>query len=424
MDILRILATRNKAFGETVVSSIFNFLLDPYADHGFGSAFLVQYLRALAEHWTFLDGDTLKRLASCQLSEEPMVRVVAEWSSQESKQSGRRIDSLLQITLGKKLYLIATELKIYGRSSSDETQLQAYVEMLNEERVRYLEKLDEGQNYSPADITCALAYLIPGDSKKGLEYARQATELCRKNNIHGVLVVPWAHAKEVEVYDGPLAVRSLEEVLRAVLEDSYYGEVSPADQGAVDIVRCLRNAAKKNFEYRYLGTYTRNGQFPDDVTFRDGLDDYQRTLLDCFTSAAERVLPRRPLRANPLHTSIGVPMKAQPMKGENNSLCRIMTVEAYETGVPLDRFVLQLSKQYYEAKIDIVKKALTAFPIKTELLDQDADGNPLFHENGKDNEPVYRIHFHPGNVDLEAKKDEIVGGFISLIESLKEAYSA
>lgn len=424
MDILRVLATRNKAFGETVVSSIFNYFLDPYADHGFGSVFLVQYLKTLTEHWTFLDEDTLKRLASCQLSEEPTVRVTAEWSSQESKQSGRRIDSLLQITLGKKLYLIATEVKIYGRSSSDDTQLQAYVEMLNEERERHIEKLDEGQNYSPADIVCALAYLIPGDSKKGLEYARQATELCRKNNIYGVLVVPWAIAKEVETYDGPYTKKSLEEVLRAILEDSYYGEVSPADQGAVDIVRCLRNAAKKNFEYRYLGSYSKSGQFPDDAIYRDGLDDAQRTLLDCFTSAAEKVLPKRPLRANPLHTSIGVPLKTQPKKGENNSLCRIMTVESYESVIPLDRFVLQLSKQYYETKIDLVKKALSAFPIKNELLDHDADGKPLYHENGKENEPVYRIHFYPGNQDMAAKRDEIVSGFVSLIESLKEAYSA
>lgn len=423
MDILRVLATRNKAFGETVVSSIFNYLLDPYADHGFGSVFLVQYLKTLAEHWTFLDETLLKRLASCQLSEEPMVRVAAEWSNQESTHAGRRIDSLLQITIGKKLYLIATEVKIFSRSSSDETQLQAYVEMLNEER-RHLEKLDEGQNYGPSDITCALAYLIPGDSKKGLEYAREATELCRKNTIHGVLVVPWAHSKEVDAYAGSHTAKSLEEVLHSILEDSYYGEVSPADQGAVDIVRCLRSAAKKNFEYRDLRSSSSVWQFPDDATYQDRLEDNQRTLLDSFRSAAEKVLPKRPLRANPLHTSIGVPITVQPKKGENNSLCRIMTVESYKTGEPLDRFILQISKRYYDLKIDLVKKALSAFPIKTELIDQDADGNPLHHENGKENEPVYRIHFYPGNLDMAAKRDEIVNGFIALIESLKEAYSA
>jgi len=378
----------------------------------------------LAERWDFLDEDMLKRLASCQLSDEPIVRVAAEWSSQESTQGVRRIDSLLQITIGKKLYLIATELKIYGRSSSDETQLQAYVEMLKEERARYLEKLEEGQNYDPADITCALAYLIPGDSKKGLDYARQATELCRKSEIHGVLVVPWAHAKEMDAYVGLHATRSMEAVLHAVLEDTYYGEVSPADQGAVDIVRSLRNAAKKNFEYRYLGSFSRSGQFPDDGTYRDGLQEDQRALLDCFTSAAEKALPKRPLRANPLHTSIGIQIKAQPKKGENNSLCRIMTVESYETGVPFDRFVLQLSKRYYESTIEGVRKALDAFPVRAELLDQDRGGKPLYHENGKENEPVFRIMFYPEAGMVGKNREAVIAGFGALIQAMLAAYRA
>ncbi len=411
MDILRVLATQNKAFGETVVSSIFNYLLDPYADHGFGSSFLVQYLLALSEHWDFLDENMLKHLAACQISDEPTVRVAAEWSSQESTQSGRRIDSLLQITMGKKLFLIATELKIYGRSSWDETQLQAYVEMLKEERVHYLEKLEDEQNYDPADITCALVYLIPGDSRKGLDYALKATELCRKNDIQGVLVVPWARAKEIDAYAGFHTTRSMEAVLHTVLEDTYYGEVSPADQGAVDIVRSLRNAAKKNFEYRYLGSFSRSGQFPDDSTYREGLQEDQRALLDCFTIVAKNELTKRPLRANPLHTSIGIPIRTQPKKGENNSLCRIMTVESYETGVPLDSFVLQISTRYYESTIEGVRKALDAFPVKTELLDRDRGGKPFYHENGKENEPVFRIMFHPEVGKVSKNHEDIVAGF-------------
>lgn len=424
MDILRILATRNKAFGETVVSSIFNYLLDPYVDHGFGSAFLVQYLRMLAERWDFLNRDALERIATCQLAEEPIVRVAAEWSSEASARSGRRIDSLLQITLGKKLYLIATEVKIYGRSSSDDTQLKAYVEMLKEERDRHIDGSEEGEAYDPADIICALAYLIPGDSKKGLAYARETTELCRANGIEGVLVVPWAEAKEVASYDGFRTKRTMEATLRAVLDDTYYGEVSPADHGAVDIVRAVRNAAKRNFEYRFLGTFSRSGQFPDDSTYREGLQEDQLALLDCFTSAASRVLQKRPLRANPLHTSIGVPRTANPKKGENNSLCRIMTVESYATGVPVDRFVLQLSKRYYASTIDRVQKALTAFPIKSEILDQDREGKPLHHENGKEDEPVYRIMFHPGEGTVKKNDEGVVAGFVGLIQSMVNAYKA
>jgi len=424
MDILRVLATRNKAFGETVVSSIFNYLLDPYADHGFGSAFLVQYLRILAERWDFLSRDVLERIATCQLSEEPIVRVAAEWSGEASAKSGRRIDSLLQITLGKKLYLIATEVKIYGRSASDDSQLKAYVEMLKEERERHIDGSEEADTYDPADIVCALAYLIPGDSKKGLEYARETTELCRAIGIEGVLVVPWADANEVAAYDGFRTKRPMEAVLRAVLDDTYYGEVSPADQGAVDIVRAVRNAAKRNFEYRFLGTFSRSGQFPDDSTYRDGLQEDQLALLDCFTSAASKVLPKRPLRANPLHTSIGVPRTANPKKGENNSLCRIMTVESYKTGLPLDRFVLQLSKRYYESTIEGVRKALDAFPVKVQLLDKDLAGKPFHHENGKENEAVFRIMFHPEAGMVGKNREAVVTGYSALIQAMLAAYRA
>ncbi len=422
MDILRVLATRNKAFGETVVSSIFNYLLDPYADHGFGSAFLVQYLKALAERWDFLSPDALERIATCQLAEEPIVRVAAEWSGESSAKSGRRIDSLIQIALGKKLYLIATEVKIYGRSASDDTQLEAYVEMLKEERERRIEGLEDGETYNPDDIICGLAYLIPGDSSKGLEYARKATTLCQANSIKGVLVVPWADAKEIAVYDGLRTTRVLEAVLRAVLDDTYFGEVSPADQGAVDIVRTLRSAAKRNFEYRFLGTFSRSGQFPDDSSYRDGLQEDQLALLDCFTSAASKVLPKRPLRANPLHTSIGVPRAENPKKGEKNSLCRIMTVESYKTGIPIDRFVLQLSKRYYKSPTDWIQKALAAFPMKSEIIDQDSEGKPLHHENGKENEPVYRIMFHPGTGSVQKNDEAIVAGFSGLIKAMSDAY--
>ncbi len=36
MDVLKVLATKNNAVGETVVSSFLNYFLDPIADHGLG----------------------------------------------------------------------------------------------------------------------------------------------------------------------------------------------------------------------------------------------------------------------------------------------------------------------------------------------------------------------------------------------------
>jgi hypothetical protein len=56
MDILKILAYNNdRGIRETVVSSIFNYLLDPYGDHGFGSSLLIQVLESLKGACSFVD---------------------------------------------------------------------------------------------------------------------------------------------------------------------------------------------------------------------------------------------------------------------------------------------------------------------------------------------------------------------------------
>lgn len=183
----------------------------------------------------------------------------------------------------------------------------------------------------------------------------------------------------------------------------------------------IQNEASKS---QRIDAYPERGQFPDDVTFRKCLDDSQCMLLDYFISAASKTLPKQLLQANPVHLSISVLMKIQPKESDNSTLCRIMTAEADESGIPLDRFILLLGKRHYEAGIEAIEKAVTAFPIKAELLTPGDNEHPPFYENGEAREAGYRIIFYPGNADLVSKRDEIVAGFIVLIEAIKEAYSA
>jgi hypothetical protein len=431
MDILKVLATKNSGLGETVVSSIFNYLLDPCADHGFGGAFLARYLSALSGSLGFLDEELLKRLRDCALADDPEVLVTPEWTYADSaadaaaaaKGTGRRIDSALRIAWGKKLYLIATELKIYARSSSDDSQLEAYVKMLRDERRSYLEDPGEGRSYEASDIECALIYLIPGDSKRGLEYARKATKACLEEpRIHGVVVAPWARSKLVESYEGPRASKPMERIFYELLRDDYYGEASPADQEAAVIVRSLRNAARKNFDYAYLAPPSRSGQFPDDATYRDGLLEDHRSLLESFAGAAKEVLGAKRLVANPFHTSIGVPLRAEPERGRNNALCRILTVDSYRTGAPLGGFVLELGRKHYQDTRAAVEAAVDAFPIRAKLVEARDGGAPLYHESGKENEPVFRILFEPEEGAVKARRDPVTKGFAALIRALKDAY--
>ena len=101
-----------------------------------------------------------------------------------------------------------------------------------------------------------------------------------------------------------------------------------------------------------------------------------------------------------------------------------MTVESYKTGIPIDRFVLQLSKRYYKSPTDWIQNALAAFPMKSEIIDQDSEGKPLHHENGKENEPVYRIMFHPGEGSVKKGDEAVVAGFVRLIQAMLDAYKA
>lgn len=418
MDILKIMATRNNGFGETVVSSLFNYLLDPYADHGFESRFLVRYLKALAEKLPTIDEHFLKRLEHCTDEDSPRIAVIPEWNVEGIEQKWRRIDSVISIKYRNKAFLIATEVKIYGNSSSDDSQLPAYADMLNTVRQSYLDPSSEGFDPAIKEVHCALVYLIPGDADKGLKLADKAAADCKAKDIAGVIVLPWRITDKMKGYAGQRAATSVEEMFKDLLEENYYGAASPADQSALDIVRSLRSAALKNFDFRYLAGNTRSSQFPDDISYRNGLEANHLELFDYFKVAAQ-VLFAKKVTANPLHTCIGIPIRVNPAKGEYNTLCRVLTVDSYETGAALDLFVLQLTKKYYEASEAQINEALNTFPVKAWMTSTREDGTVLYHENGKQNEEVYRIYFSPAGSTLEGQKDAIVAGFCRLLELFK-----
>jgi len=211
------------------------------------------------------------------------------------------------------------------------------------------------------------------------------------------------------------AACSMSDIIFKVLEAVNTGSISPVDAHALDIVRSLRNASINGFDFKSTWAGDRNNRFPDNVCYEESLLDNDRLLLDLFRNAANLIGITRSLSANSLHTSIGIPAKASPEKGQNNTLCRIITVSSYEEAIPIKSFVLELTKAVYEARLDKVAASLAIFPIKAMCNDKSPEAKEYFHENGKNEEKVYRITFDIGQENLESKKEVIVKAFQSLL---------
>jgi hypothetical protein len=390
MDILKILAYNNdRAIRETVVSSIYNYLLDPYGDHGFGSSFLLQVVESLKGACSFVDDALIAKVQSFALSEDFDISISSEWMPKDKQAfQGRRLDSLLEIRSGNTTCLIGTEVKIYEDSSQDPTQLDDYAAMLALHRELVSEaSTPNAANGAERAVKVALVYLVPGSAEKSFAFARNAVKACRENGIEGIIVLPWwKQEASAATKDIVLARTPMDQILNAVIQQYLYGAISPCDPHAMDVVRSLAHAISRQFNFKPERGESR---FVVGSDYESGLTPYSRILLEAFRQAAAAESIKRPLTASPRHTSIGIPFKPSPQKGVNNTLCRIETVESYETGKPRTTFVLELSRKIYEKDMPVIEEAITSSVFKGQVDDRQGQ----YHENGKNDEEVIRIKF-------------------------------
>lgn len=420
MDVLKVLAFNNdKGVRETVVSSIFNYFLAPTNDHGFGSSFLSRYLRTLGCEW--ISDNLLAAIDAFGKTTKLRIEVVPEWGreSDGSSESYRRLDSLLRIEYQNSLYLIGTEVKINPASSADRSQLDAYAEMLSAQRAIAIEE----EGFAPEAIKTALVYLVPSDAKTAYDFADSATPKCRDQGIDGVIVLNW---QKPESTLGPKVARicngTMSDIIADLLEAYQKGDISPVDTQAVDLARSLRSAAIKSFDFSMITPPNGGARFPDNESYEYGLSPYQAEVLACFRSAAKLSGSKRPLVANALHTSIGIPAKDAPSANKNNTLCRILTA-SYETAEPMHDFIIQIAKPVYEQNLDLIKRNLSGMVIPYVLQDAGPDGKPLYHENGKQDQPVYRILFPDDGHELAPdKKNSLQAQFASLLEVMRKVF--
>jgi len=420
MDILKILAYNNdRGIRETVVSSIYNYLLDPYGDHGFGSSFLLQVLESLKGACSFVDDALIANVQSFALSEDFDISISSEWMP-KGKQTfqGRRLDSLLEIRSGNTTYLIGTEVKIYEDSSQDPTQLDDYAAMLAMHReIVYESSNTSGVRGVERDVKAALVYLVPGSAKKSFAFARNAVKACRDNGIEGIILLPWWKPEASAITKDIVFARTpMDEILNAVIQQYLYGAISPCDPHALDVVRSLAHAIGRQFNFKPERGESR---FVVGSDYESGLTPYSRILLEAFRQAAELEGIKRPLTASPRHTSIGIPFKPSPEKRVNNTLCRIETVESYKTGTPRTSFILELSRKIYEKDIPVIKEALTSSVLKGQVDDRQGQ----YHENGKDDEEVIRIKFTETESELsDDERAQMKNQFQALIGVLRRIF--
>ncbi|MBA7513490.1 hypothetical protein ES705_05506 [subsurface metagenome] len=258
---------------------------------------------------------------------------------------------------------------------------------------------------------------MPRNSSKARQFASSAGDACLELGVEGVYVLEWRESdrgSSAGMYMG----ESMEALIKRVLDRQSDGSMSPADGQAIHLLKSLRNAALHQF--RFDPPVIRSAaRFPSNEAYEEALWD-NKVLLERFREAVQRTGIKRSVKANPLHTTIGVPAMVNPPKGRNNSLCRIVTVTSYEDGALCDRFVLQLDKGVYERYFDKVKAALGVFEGRASISAVDGNGSQYFHPNGKDDEPVYRIMFE----EPAEEQDKDVNGMHALLEVLKEVFPA
>ena len=176
------------------------------------------------------------------------------------------------------------------------------------------------------------------------------------------------------------------------------------------------NAAINNF--RFEPPVIRSAaKFPSNSQYEEALGE-NKLLLDRLRRAIEIDGIKRPLTASPRHTAIGIPAQDKPVKGQFNTLCRIITVDSYEDGNVCDQFILQIDKGIYEKGFDEIKTALNAFEGRASITDKDGKGNHYYHPNGKADEPVYRILFTEPSED----EDTDINGLRTLMKILRKYF--
>lgn len=399
MDVLKVLAFNNdKTVRETVVSSFLNYFLDPQGDHGLGSELLLEFLEYLQEEVPELKKEVLDSIRSYQKASSTYITVSPEWSgSEEGPSTRRRLDSLISIKHESMAFLIGIEVKLYEGSVSDSEQLSAYAQMLSD----YKSEIVDAEELAEDSVYPVLCYLVPSDSSKASSYTKAAKKTCKELGVSGVYVMGWS---------------LVEGFIKHVLDKQNDGSISPADTHAMHILKSLRNAAINNF--RFEPPVIRSAaKFPSNSQYEEALGE-NKLLLDRQRHAVKIEIARRSLTATPRHTSIGIPAQDKPVKGQFNTLCRIITVDSYEEGNVREQFVLQLDKGIYEKGFNEIKTKLGAFEGRASLSDKDDKGGQLFHPNGKDDQPVYRITF----TGPSEEEDIDINSFRNLLKTLRKFF--
>ena len=433
MDFLRIISQYNtQRLSETLLSSFLNYFLSPQEDHGFGYTVLSRYFEKLG----LIDADGI-RDSRAFWSKRPDVGVFHEHDL--GTELGR-IDSLVRVTYGSDVWIVGTEVKIHDASAKNvskggQLQLSRYFGALHklttpdspvlreigcgdsdDLRRELLESVGCDESNKLKSVT--LAYLVPTASMVWGKEAKAFWKQCgkwigRSDWAEAAFrIVPWASAEQTRAsfsQDDPVRMHitkeSLADIVHSILEDQVHGRAPQCDLHALHLLRCIQYAASNDFKYDFAFRY---GKFASQEEFWSTLDaNGEAEVFDALSKASRA----KRVSANPLHSTIGIPVTI-PKERPDNSLLAIRTSASYDEPQTLDYVELEFSTAVYTR--EALQKAMDDF-LKAQVGLFSADKLTLaegVHPDSAGNQPVYLLPLRKGEGFTKEKAIEALCGFM------------
>lgn len=244
MDIFRVLGiTVDNEGAKRLVVACLAYLLNPDEDHGLGAALLWRVLRELEG----VGGALLKKLSETvdrrQGNMASSTQIVVKTPSIEDPWSEHaELDLVIEIDVAGKSFIIGFVVDTHPVNMEP---ILRFTRAAKELRKR----CDEASGGQDRDVV--LVYLVPPDMAQPRRLTMVPEVDLGSSAVHGPIALPWMSIEPLpDLPRSPQETKtSMERLLQQVLLAHVHGVIPSADARALDIVRDLRSACLRGFEF-------------------------------------------------------------------------------------------------------------------------------------------------------------------------------
>jgi hypothetical protein len=298
---------RNALAKEVVFSSVYNYLLEKSETHGMGSLVFDRILTSLP---------------NSDLADE-VRRKFTEWDEVQPEfdfgPRVGRVDSMLNLrsSAGDRSLWFVTEVKIVDASAKNTTadgaQLGRYLAAITAAKVEEF----------------LFVYLVPSAaSRRSVDEFSKLLGGLDAQQRRRCFVLFWKDggADGISLPKENLCTMSFDRILQGILSDEAEGLVPPISTEIRYVLKSIIQTIRQDFN-RSVDVYE-PGRFPDRTTYLANLSNSHREL---YEHLEELFSGRR--KVSPGNTSVGFPYTDRPLRGEYNTLFRVLTMTAYRKTV-------------------------------------------------------------------------------------------